>query len=117
MTHLRGHASEDIQPLQPNENIHAQLKLDSTAYTVAAGNKIRLALSSVQWPLVWPSPQSSSLFIKTGSQSKLLLPVRASSEDVRNRDSKLQLQEMKSTMEYKHEVLPFEWWRRPKKAR
>ena len=117
LTHLRGHTSEDIQPLQPNENYHAQLKLDSTAYTVAAGHKIRLALSSVHWPLVWPSPQTSSLSIKTGSKSKLLLPVRVSCDGVRNKDSKFQLQEMETPMEYKHEILPVEWRRRPKRER
>ena len=117
LTHLRGHSSGDIQPLQPNENYRAQLRLDSTAYTVAAGHKIRLALSSVHWPFVWPSPQASSLFIKTGSQSKLLLPIRVFCDDVRKKDCKLQLQEIESLMEYKHEILPVEWRRKPKRER
>jgi len=50
LTHPRGHSPKDIQPQKPDETFQAQVKFDSTAYTVAAGHKIRLALSSVYWP-------------------------------------------------------------------
>ena len=53
LTHRNGHSPKDIQPLKPDEMFQAQVKFDSTAYTVAAGHKIRLALSSVHWPYVW----------------------------------------------------------------
>jgi len=114
LTHLRGHSPKDIQPLKPDETFQAQVKFDSTAYTVAAGHKIRLALSSVHWPYVWPSPHASCLSIQTGSKSKLLLPVRVSNEEVRKRDAQLKEFEWP---DYKHARLPVEIRRNPEKKR
>lgn len=114
LTHINGHSSEDIQPLQPHEYYHAQLKLDSTAYTVAAGHRIRLALSSVHWPYVWPSPQTPSLSIQTGNKSKLLLPIRITNQEVSEKDSQLKDFEFP---DYKYVHLPVEWRRTPRKAR
>ena len=116
LTHLRGHSPEDVHPLQPHETCYAQVKLDSTAYTVAAGHKMRLALSSVHWPFVWPSPHVSCLSIQTGSKSKLLLPVRVSNEEVSGRDAQLRGVEPPDP-EYKHAILPVEWQRKPQNAR
>lgn len=114
MTHRNGHSSEDIQPLQPHKYYHAQLKLDSTAYTVAAGHKIRLALSSVHWPYVWPSPQMPCLSIQTGNKSKLLLPIRITNQEVSEKDAQLKDFEFP---DYKYVHLPVEWRRTPRKAR
>ena len=114
MTHRSGHSIENIQPLKPDETFQAQVKFDSTAYTVAAGHKIRLALSSVHWPYFWPSPHASCLSIQTGSKSKLLLPVRASNDEVSERDAQLKEFELP---EYKHASLPVEIRRNPEKKR
>ena len=116
LTHLHGHSPKDIQPLKPHEIYHARVIFDSTAYTVAAGHKIRLALSSVHWPYVWPSPHVSCLSIQTGSKSKLLLPVRVSNDEVSARDA--QVGELAPPdPEYKHAILPVEWRRKPQKTR
>jgi len=115
LTHLLGHSTEAVHPLIPHQTIQARVKLDSTAYTVAAGHKIRLALSSAHWPFVWPSPHVACLSVHTGSKSKLVLPVRVSNEVVRGRDA--QLREFESPDEYKHATLPVEWRRKPQKAR
>ena len=114
MTHISGHSSEDIQPLQSNKNYHAQLKLDSTAYTVAAGHKLRLSLSSVHWPYVWPSPQVSCLSIQTGSRSKLVIPVRTANQEVSEKDAQLKDFELP---DYKQINFPVEWRRMPHKGR
>ena len=114
MTHRRGHSPKDIQALKPDETFQAHVKFDSTAYTVAAGHKIRLALSSVHWPYIWPSPHPSCLSIHTGSESKLLLPVRVSNDEVSVRDA--QLKEFESP-EYKHRSLPVEIRRNHEKKR
>jgi len=116
LTHHSGHSTEKIQALKPDETFQAQVKFDSTAYTVAAGHKIRLALSSVHWPYVWPSPHASCLSIQTGSKSKLLLPVRVSNEEVRERDAQLRVLDPPDP-EYKHAILPVEWRRKPKTTR
>ena len=115
LTHLRGHSPEEVKPVPTHEIFTARLKLDSTAYRVAAGHKIRLALSSVYWPFVWPSPHVTCLSVHTGSKSKLLLPVRISNEEVNKRDS--QLGEFESSDACKRFTLPVEWRRKPQKAR
>ena len=111
LTHRNGHAEGDIQPLTPHETFQVQFKLDSTAYKVSAGHKIRLALSSVHWPLVWPSPLVTSLSLQTGSPSMLLLPARIG----QGRDA--QLRAFETPAFYNHAVLPVEWRRNPRKAR
>ena len=116
LTHLGGHSPKDIQPLKPHEDLQARVKFDSTAYTVAAGHKIRLALSSVHWPYVWPSPHVTCLSIQTGSKSKFLLPVRVSNDEVKAKDSKLREPEPLDP-NYKHAILPVEWRREPQKTR
>lgn len=115
LTHLHGHSTEAVQPVKPHENFKARVRLDSTAYTVSAGHKIRLALSSVHWPFAWPSPHVTCLSVQTGSRSKLLLPVRLSNEVISGRDS--QLREFESPGVYKHVSLPVDWRRKPHKAR
>ena len=115
LTHLRGHSPEEVKPVPTHEIFQARLKLDSTAYRVAAGHKIRLALSSVYWPFVWPSPHVTCLSVHTGSKSKLLLPVRISNEEVNKRDS--ELGEFESSDACKRFTLPVEWRRKPRKAR
>ena len=116
LTHLGGHSPKDIQPLKPHEIYHARVKFDSTAYTVAAGHKIRLALSSVHWPYVWPSPHASCLSIQTGSKSKLVLPVRVSNDEVKEKDAQMQGLQPPDP-EYKIAILPVEWRRKPQKTR
>ena len=116
LTHLRGHSPKNIQPLKPDETLQAQVKLDSIAYTVAAGHKIRLALSSVHWPYVWPSPHVPCLSIQTGCKSKLLLPVRVSNEEAHGKDAQLRVLDPPDP-EYKHAILPVEWQRKPQKTR
>ncbi|XP_044162726.1 putative serine esterase Mb1866c isoform X1 [Acropora millepora] len=111
LTHRNGHSEGVIQPLTPHESFQVQFKLDSTAYKVSAGHKIRLALSSVHWPLVWPSPLVTSLSVQTGSPSMLLLPARIG----QGRDA--QLRAFETPAFYNHAVLPVEWRRNPRKAR
>ena len=115
LTHLLGHSTEAVQPLTPHKAFKVQVKLDSTACTVAAGHKIRLALSSVHWPFAWPSPHVTCLSVHTGSGSKLLLPVRVSSEELSGRDALLR--QFESPDGYKHATLPVEWRRKPQKSR
>ena len=61
-------------PLNPGTETHVSLQLDHIAYRVPAGHQIRVAISSAYWPLVWPSPESGTLALTSGT---LNLPVRA----------------------------------------
>ena len=59
----------------PGERYRVTVQLTGTAYAFPAGHRIRVALSSAYWPILWPSPQPVTLTVFTGA-SRLLLPVR-----------------------------------------
>jgi len=49
------------------------IKLNDAGSMFPAGHRIRLALSTTYWPMIWPSPEKATLLI---SGSTLDLPVR-----------------------------------------
>lgn len=61
-------------PLTPGAETGVSLQLDHIAYRVPAGHRLRVAISSAYWPLVWPSPESGTLTLTSGT---LDMPVRA----------------------------------------
>ncbi len=67
--HRFGH--DTVSPVVPGEIMEVELRLDDVAYRAAAGNRLRLALSSAYWPLVWPSPQTVTLTLHS---AELALP-------------------------------------------
>jgi len=75
LTHRNGH--ETPEPLEPGKAYTVRIRLNACGHRFAAGHRIRLALSTSYWPIVWPSPQPVTLRVSTGA-SRLLLPVRPS---------------------------------------
>lgn len=73
LTHRVGH--EDLKPVVPGERYQIVIKLNDCAQKISTGSKIRLAISSAYWPIIWPSPKPVTLSVKTGA-SALELPVR-----------------------------------------
>ena len=71
LTHHNSHAIP--QPLVPGQPITVSLALDHIAYRVPAGDRLRLAISSAYWPMIWPTPQKTALLLNAGS---LALPSR-----------------------------------------
>jgi len=67
---------ETPTPLVPHRRYRVEVRLTGTAYAFAAGHRIRLALSTAYWPIIWPSPEQVRLTLFTGD-STLTLPVRA----------------------------------------
>ena len=65
LCHRDGHEVSDLLPV--NEAVTAALKLDQCAYTVPAGHRLRISISNGYWPLLWPSPQATSLNIQEGT--------------------------------------------------
>jgi putative CocE/NonD family hydrolase len=77
LTHRESHANPT--PLVPGAFYKVGLTLNACGHVFRKGTRIRLALSTAYWPLIWPSPEAATLTIKTGS-SILKLPVRQASD-------------------------------------
>ena len=73
LTHRASH--EHPEALEPGRRYTVRVPLDHVAHAFAPGSRIRLAVSSAYWPLVWPSPEAVTLTLFTGT-SNLELPVR-----------------------------------------
>jgi predicted acyl esterase len=78
LAHRDSHAFPE--PLVPGESTRLRFKLCDAGYSFRAGHRIRLALSTSYWPLVWPSPEPVTLTLRTGA-STLSLPVRPRGAD------------------------------------
>jgi len=73
LTHRDSH--EHPAALVPSQRYKVTVALNDIAHGFAAGNRIRVAVSTSYWPLVWPSPEPVTLKIFTGA-SRLELPAR-----------------------------------------
>lgn len=58
--------------VMPGEPMEVAFDLDQMGYRLAAGHRLRLALSTTYWPFVWPSPEPVTLRLSGGT---LTLPV------------------------------------------
>ncbi len=67
-------ALESAQDVAPGEAYEIELQLDFIAQTIPKGHKMRIALSSSYFPLLWPTPEKAAITLEPGAQS-LLLPV------------------------------------------
>jgi uncharacterized protein len=73
LTHRNSHG--EPTPLEPGRRYRVRLQLNDIAYGFPAGHRVRLALSTSYWPIVWPSPAPATVTIFTGA-SVLTLPER-----------------------------------------
>jgi putative CocE/NonD family hydrolase len=73
LSHRVSHAKPEPLPL--GEAIDVSLTLDQIAYRVPKGHKIRVAVSTSYWPLLWPSPEATTLCLHQGS---IDIPLRQS---------------------------------------
>jgi hypothetical protein len=71
LTHRHGH--EKPVPLAIGERYRVRIQLNDAGSVFPAGHRIRLALSTAYWPMIWPSPEQATLMILAGT---LDLPVR-----------------------------------------
>ena len=71
LTHRDSH--ENPEPLEPGQRYTIRLPLKNIAQVVPKGHRLRIAISSSYWPIVWPSPEPTRLTIYTGA-SRLLVP-------------------------------------------
>jgi predicted acyl esterase len=66
---------EQPQALEPGKTYTVRIKLDDVACKVAKGQRLRVAISTSYWPLIWPAPEPVTLTVHTGA-SFIELPVR-----------------------------------------
>ncbi|MDG2480815.1 MAG: CocE/NonD family hydrolase C-terminal non-catalytic domain-containing protein, partial [Alphaproteobacteria bacterium] len=60
-----------------------KVKLKDVAFAIPVGHRLRVAISTTYWPMVWPSPRPVRLSICSGT-STLDLPVRKPDPDDQN---------------------------------
>ncbi|MBK9608627.1 MAG: CocE/NonD family hydrolase [Betaproteobacteria bacterium] len=73
-------------PVEPGKRIPIRLPLYPTGYAFKAGNRLRLAVSTSYWPIIWPVRRIATLSLFTGA-ANLELPERPRrSEDANVRD-------------------------------
>lgn len=71
LTHRDGHATPS--PLVPGQRYRVRIQLNDCGARFPAGHRLRLALSTAYWPMVWPAPETATVKILDGT---LDLPVR-----------------------------------------
>jgi putative CocE/NonD family hydrolase len=74
LAHRDGH--ETPSPLVPGQRYRVRIQLNDAGSVFPAGHRIRIALSTTYWPMVWPAPDPATVTVFGGS---LELPVRAPS--------------------------------------
>jgi hypothetical protein len=75
LSHRESH--EAPSPLKPGKFYDVTVALNEIAQTIAAGYRLRLAISSNYWPIAWPSPELATVTIDP-SRSVLELPTLVS---------------------------------------
>ncbi|HSM54607.1 MAG TPA: CocE/NonD family hydrolase [Candidatus Sulfomarinibacteraceae bacterium] len=74
LTHRDSH--EQPQALQPGTFYEVTMTMDVAGHRLPAGHRWRLAISPTYWPMAWPSPRPVTLRLRTGTHSRLQLPLR-----------------------------------------
>ncbi|WP_349368500.1 CocE/NonD family hydrolase [Salinarimonas sp.] len=74
LTHRDGH--EHPQPLVPGARYRVVVPMKHVAQRFAAGHRVRLAVSTSYFPMIWPAPEPVTLTLHT-EDSALELPLRS----------------------------------------
>jgi putative CocE/NonD family hydrolase len=74
----RRESHERSVPMTPGEAGSVRLQLNDLGERIAAGHRLRLAVSTGYWPMVWPSPEPVTLTL-FAQESALELPLRPAS--------------------------------------
>jgi hypothetical protein len=74
LAHRESH--EEPRPMVPGERTSVTIDLNALGQAIAAGHRLRVALSTAYWPWFWPSPGRTTLTVFSGEGSWLEVPVR-----------------------------------------
>jgi hypothetical protein len=74
--------TDDFSALRQSgsRSLSIEVPLFDLADSVAPGNRLRVALSTSYWPLLWPSPKPARVTLHAG-RCRLMLPVRPTRSD------------------------------------
>lgn len=75
LTHRNSH--QNPTSIAVDEVFDVSIVLDQIAYRLPSGHRLRVALSTANWPTLWPSPEHVTLAVHSGNLS---LPVRPHAE-------------------------------------
>ena len=73
LTHCKSH--EVPEALVPGELYDVEFELNACAHRLTQGHRLRLALSTSYWPIVWPAPKPVVITLETEG-CELLIPER-----------------------------------------
>jgi len=73
LTHRESH--EHPSALEPGRYYEVAVTLNACGHRFLPGHRVRLAIASAYWPIVWPAPYAATLSMRAG-ESSLDLPVR-----------------------------------------
>jgi hypothetical protein len=65
LTHRESHEQPAL--LTPGDRYRVRIKLNDAGSVFPVGHKVRLAISTTYWPMVWPSPQTATVQIFAGT--------------------------------------------------
>ncbi len=80
LTHRDSH--EEPAPLEPGKRYRVRFPLNHASRRLSRNNRLRLALSTTYWPMIWPAPETATVTLHL-SECHLELPVRHSLSDER----------------------------------
>jgi uncharacterized protein len=65
LTHREGHEQPTLLAL--GERYRVRIQLNDAGSVFPAGHKLRLAISTAYWPMIWPSPETATVQIFAGT--------------------------------------------------
>ena len=65
LTHRDSHEQPAL--LVPGERYHVRIRLNDAGSVFPTGHKMRLAISTAYWPMIWPAPETATLQIFAGA--------------------------------------------------
>ena len=81
LSHRKSH--ERPEAMKPGKFADVSLRLKPVGQIVPKGHRLRLAISSSYWPMIWPSPEAATLTVDL-SASQVTLPLAVSAKAARS---------------------------------
>ncbi|MFD1507814.1 CocE/NonD family hydrolase [Lacimonas salitolerans] len=78
LSHRAGSASP--APMVPGQEEEVDVVLDHIAYRVPAGHRVRVAVSTAYWPMIWPAPQAAAVTLLEGALHLSVRPTATGDE-------------------------------------